>query len=115
MFNSTTGEHSPFVKVEKTTGDVNTNFSVNAEQQGLSAANAGYASEAVPACGHWQRGKPDRECYFVHRKNNKDNYPDLYEAKFEDDVLCVFNIQDDEFIYTMEEMMDDGEFVTIEK
>jgi len=80
-----------------------------------SAANAGYASEAVPACGHWQKGKPDRECYFVHRKNNKDNYPDLYEAKFEDDVLCVFNIQDDEFIYTMEEMMDDGEFVTIEK
>ena len=40
MFNSTTGEHSPFVKVEKTTGDVNANFSIKAAQQGLSAGNA---------------------------------------------------------------------------
>ena len=42
MFNTTTGEYSPFVKEEKTTGDVNSNFSIKADQQGLSAGNAGY-------------------------------------------------------------------------
>jgi len=44
MFNTTTGEYSPFVKEEKTTGDVNSNFSIKADQQGLSAGNAGYNS-----------------------------------------------------------------------
>lgn len=65
------------------------------------------------ACG-WQKKKPDKECYFVHRYKKEDNYPDLYEAKFDNNILCVFNIQDDEFIYTMEEMAD-GEFFIIEK
>lgn len=66
------------------------------------------------ACGHWQKGKPKKECYFVYRDNKEDNYPSLYEAKLEENILCVFNIQDDEFIYTMEEMAD-GEFFIIEK
>jgi hypothetical protein len=66
------------------------------------------------ACGHWQKGKPKKECYFVYRDNKEDNYPSLYEAKLDENILCVFNIQDDEFIYTMEEMAD-GEFFIIEK
>jgi len=46
MFNTTTGEYSPFVKEEKTTGDVNSNFSIKADQQGLSAGNAGCKENA---------------------------------------------------------------------
>ena len=33
MYNSTTGDKSIFVKEETTTGDINSNFSIKAEQQ----------------------------------------------------------------------------------
>lgn len=66
------------------------------------------------ACGKWQRKKPDKPCYFIHRYNKKDRYPSLFEADIDTDVLCVYNIQDDEFVETMEGFAD-GQFFIIEK
>lgn len=66
------------------------------------------------ACGKWQRKKPDKPCYFLHRYNKKDDHPSLFEAYIDTDVLCVANIQDDEFVETMEGFAD-GQFYIIEK
>lgn len=64
------------------------------------------------ACG-WQKKKPDKPCYFLHRYNKKDRYPSLFEAYIDTEVLCVANIQDDEFVETMEGFAD-GQFYIIE-
>lgn len=66
------------------------------------------------ACGKWQRKKPDKPCYFLHRYNKKDDHPSLFDAYIDTDVLCVANIQDDEFVETMEGFAD-GQFYIIEK
>lgn len=66
------------------------------------------------ACGQWQKTKPDKPCYFVHRHSKRDNKPDLYDANFDGEELCVFNIQDEAFVCTMGEFVDDGEFHVIE-
>lgn len=65
------------------------------------------------ACG-WQKKKPDKPCYFLHRYNKKDRYPSLFEAYIDTEVLCVANIQDDEFVETMEGFAD-GQFFIIGK
>ncbi|KKP74585.1 MAG: hypothetical protein UR73_C0038G0018 [candidate division WS6 bacterium GW2011_GWF1_35_23] len=79
-------------------------------QQGLSAGNAGYAED----CGRWQKTKPDKPCYFVHRYDEGDNYPSLFEAVIDSEILCVMNIPDDEFVETMDKFAD-GEFFIIRK
>ena len=66
------------------------------------------------ACGSWQKEKPTKECYFIHRYNEDDLEPSLFNAMFDEEILCVFNIQDNEFVETMEEFAD-GEFYIIEK
>lgn len=66
------------------------------------------------ACGKWQRKKPDKPCYFLHRYNKKDDHPSLFEAYIDTEVLCVANIQDDAFVETMEGFAD-GQFFIIEK
>lgn len=66
------------------------------------------------ACGEWQKEKPNKPCYFVHRYNRKDNKPSLFEAVIDGGVLVVANIQDDEFVETMEDFAD-GDFLIIEK
>lgn len=65
-------------------------------------------------CGKWQRKKPDKPCYFLHRYNKKDRYPSLFEAYIDTEVLCVANIQDDEFVEIMEGFAN-GQFYIIEK
>lgn len=84
------------------------------ESQEWLNASLGKQQANGAVAGHWQKEKPEKECYFVYRDNKEDNYPGLYEAKLDENILCVFNIQDDEFIYTMEEMAD-GEFFIIGK
>lgn len=66
------------------------------------------------ACGQWQKTKPDKPCYFIHRYKRNDNKPDLLDAILDENILCVTNIQDDEFVCTMEEFVDDGEFYIVE-
>lgn len=66
------------------------------------------------ACGQWQKTKPDKPCYFIHRYKRNDNKPDLLDAILDENILCVTNIQDDEFVCTMEEFVDDGEFHIVE-
>jgi len=66
------------------------------------------------ACGSWQKTKPDKPCYFIHRYDKNDTYPSLFEAKMDYEILIVMNIQDDEFVETMEGFAD-GEFFIIEK
>lgn len=66
------------------------------------------------ACGEWQKEKPSKPCYFIHRYNRKDNKPSLFEAVIDGGVLVVANIQDDEFVETMEDFAD-GDFFIIEK
>ncbi len=66
------------------------------------------------ACGGWQKEKPNKPCYFIHRYNRKDNKPSLFEAVIDGGVLVVANIQDDEFVETMEDFAD-GDFLIIEK
>lgn len=66
------------------------------------------------ACGEWQKEKPNKPCYFIHRYNRKDNNPSLFEAVMDGGVLVVANIQDDEFVETMEDFAD-GDFFIIEK
>lgn len=67
------------------------------------------------ACGKWQKEKPTKPCYFVHRYKKADRYPSFFEADIDTDILCVFNIQDDQFSCTMEEFVDEGEFYIIER
>lgn len=67
------------------------------------------------ACDNWQKEKPTEPCLFVYRDNVKDNDPQLYDAildRDEDKTLIVVNIQDDEFVSTMEEFAD-GEYLLI--
>lgn len=66
------------------------------------------------ACGGWRKEKPNKPCYFIHRYNRKDNNPSLFEAVIDGGVLVVANIQDDEFVETMEDFSD-GDFFIIEK
>jgi hypothetical protein len=62
----------------------------------------------------WQKEKPNKPCYFIHRYNRKDNKPSLFEAVMDGGVLVVANIQDDEFVETMEDFAE-GDFFIIEK
>jgi len=66
------------------------------------------------ACGEWQKEKPNKPCYFIHRYNREDNKPSLFEAVMDGGVLVVASIQDDEFVETMEDFSD-GDFFIIEK
>jgi hypothetical protein len=65
------------------------------------------------ACGKWQKEKPTKPCYFIHRYNKEDNEPDLFDAIMDSGILCVANIQDNAFVETMENFAD-GEFYIVE-
>jgi hypothetical protein len=65
------------------------------------------------ACGKWQREKPTKPCYFIHRYNKQDDKPDLFDAILDNGILCVANIQDDAFVEAMENFAD-GEFYIVE-
>lgn len=66
------------------------------------------------ACEGWRKEKPNKPCYFIHRYNRKDNKPSIFEAVIDGGVLVVANIQDDEFVETMDDFAD-GDFFIIEK
>lgn len=60
----------------------------------------------------WQTEKPDRPCLFIHRWNNKDERPTMSYAVLDCDVLCVTDVELNEFTSTMEEYAD-GEFFIV--
>lgn len=73
------------------------------------------AEVKTDACENWQKEKPNKPCLFVFRESVKDNDPQLYDAildRDEDNTLIVVNIQDDEFVSTMDEFAE-GEFLLI--
>lgn len=84
-----------------------------ADEYYLDISNQVQAGVKPDACGKWQYTKPEKPCYFIHRYTRKENKPDLYDAYIDGGILSVANIQDDEFICTMEEFAD-GDFYIVE-
>lgn len=70
-------------------------------------------NKGVEDAKKWQIEKPSKSCLFVHRYNNKDEYPSLHHAIHDSDELVVTDTEYN-FSDTMENFAD-GEFFIIEQ
>lgn len=71
------------------------------------------AGVKTDACGKWQKERPAKPCLFIHRYNDKDEKPGLQLAVLDCDILCVTDVEYNEFISTMDDFAD-GEFYIVE-
>lgn len=90
-----------------------TEYYNNEENQEWLNASLGKQKASGAVAGQWQKEKPTKPCLFVHRYNEKDDKPGLQYAVMDCDVLCVTDIELNEFVSTMDEFAD-GEFFIIQ-
>jgi len=90
-----------------------TEYYNNEENQEWLNAPLGKQKASGAVAGQWQKEKPTKPCLFVHRYNEKDDKPGLQYAVMDCDVLCVTDIELNEFVSTMDEFAD-GEFFIIQ-